>query len=463
MRLQKYLSALLGTAALAVVLVAGVLTHETWMPWLRKAQPTEPAGADHHVHNAPGRIRLTPQARANLRLVVQPLKLQTYWRTIQIPGAVVEPPGQSDRVVSTPVAATVQKIAAVPGDTLRPGDQLFTLRLISEYLQNNQAELYKAAQEVKFSLGRQERMKEAHRSGDIAEASWKELQNQLDRQNANHRAYYQELLARGLTPEQIAGVAEGKFVKEITVVAPRWISDGRPLAGNESVETSPSAVDQFALSYEVQELKVQVGEQVQAGQALCTLANHQVLLIEGRAFKQEAPLLEKVARQSWPIRAEFAEEAGDWPALETPFQIRHFANTMDPVSRTFPFYIPLGNHSRTFFKDGQTFLVWRFRPGQRVRLEVPVEQLTDVLVLPREAVVREGPETYAFRQNGEFFERKPVHVLHEDRENFVLANDGSLGVGLHVARNAAAALNRVLKAQSAGGGEEHGHDHHHDH
>jgi hypothetical protein len=179
---------------------------------------------------------------------------------------------------------------------------------------------------------------------------------------------------------------------------------------------------------------------------------------------QEAPLLEKAAQQGWPIRARFTEDAGDWPAFDAPLQIRYFANTMDPVSRTFPFYIPLVNSSRTFVKDGRTFLVWRFRPGQRVRLEVPVEQFADVFVLPREAVVREGPDMFVFRQNGDFFERKPVHVLYEDRQNVVLANDGSISAGLHVARNAAAALNRILKAQASGGEEGHDeHHHHHDH
>jgi hypothetical protein len=67
---------------------------------------------------------------------------------------------------------------------------------------------------------------------------------------------------------------------------------------------------------------------------------------------------------------------------------------------------------------------------------------------------------FAFRQNGDFFERKPVHVVHQDRDVAVLANDGSLGPGQYVARNAAATLNRILKAQAAGGGEGHGHDHH---
>ena len=140
-------------------------------------------------------------------------------------------------------------------------------------------------------------------------------------------------------------------------------------------------------------------------------------------------------------------------------RIRHLANTVDPVSRTFAFFLPLENQSRTFERDGQTFMVWRFRPGQRVRLKVPVEKFEGVFVLPAGAVVREGPEAYVFRQNGDLFERKPVHVLHEDRSEVVVADDGSVGPGQFVVRNHAAALNRALKASA--GGDEHGHDHEH--
>jgi hypothetical protein len=46
----------------------------------------------------------------------------------------------------------------------------------------------------------------------------------------------------------------------------------------------------------------------------------------------------------------------------------------------------------------------------------------------------------------------------------ILSNDGSLPPGVHVAQNSAAALQRVLKAQQAGGGGDgHGHDHPHPH
>ena len=44
-----------------------------------------------------------------------------------------------------------------------------------------------------------------------------------------------------------------------------------------------------------------------------------------------------------------------------------------------------------------------------------------------------------------------LHVLHEDRLQIVLANDGSVKKGLYLAQSAAASLNRVLKAQAASG------------
>jgi hypothetical protein len=52
-----------------------------------------------------------------------------------------------------------------------------------------------------------------------------------------------------------------------------------------------------------------------------------------------------------------------------------------------------------------------------------------------------------------------VHVLYEDFDEVVIANDGSILAGVHyVAQNGAASLNRVLKAGQSEGG---GHHHHH--
>ncbi|MEX1230222.1 MAG: hypothetical protein WEB58_08285 [Planctomycetaceae bacterium] len=445
---------MLGIIALIISIgTAAYLTRDDFSKWLDSR--TSPAKAVDEVAvpiQDAKVLRLSEQARKNLGLVAKPVQPQAYWRTIQIPGVIVDRPGLSDRGITSPAVGVVTEIHAFPGDTVKPGDSLFTLRLFSEYLQNTQSELFKAARETELVKEQYARLEKLAKNGAIPEAKLIELNNQLRRQTALIQAHRQDLLTRGLTPDQIDLVTEGTFVSTIDVSAPSPppLSDTK----SEPQQTNVTLLDDRGdgPAYEVQELSVELGQQVQAGQLLSKLANHHSLYVEGHAFKRDAPSLERAAQNGWEIKIEFAEDAPDeWPTLDQAFSIRHLANTIDTTSRTFDFFIPLTNQSRAYENHGQTFIVWRFRPGQRVRLHVPVEELPDVLVLPSAAVVREGPEAYVFRQNGDLFNRLPVHVLHEDRLNIVVANDGSVTPGLYLAQNAAASLNRVLKAQAASG------------
>jgi membrane fusion protein, heavy metal efflux system len=453
MRKSRSVGWVLALAGLAGVAATAYITQERWRPWLRRGEPVVKVD---EALPAPEKERTTleisPQARKNLGLVSRPVKPQTYWRTILIPGEVVDRPGVSDRGVTAPAVGQVAEIHAFPGDTVRPGDRLFTLRLSSEYLQNTQSELFKTTREAELTREQRARLAGLAETGAIAGAKIIELDNQARRQNAAILAHRQDLLTRGLTPEQIDAVANGDFVSTIDVFAPAARSSMHSLPAG-GTDTSPTPPGDDKPAYEVQELAVDLGQQVQAGQLLGVLANHEAFYIAGHAFKRESPYLENAAQRGWPVRVEFAEDAEPgWPPLDQTFAIRHLANTIDEASRTFDFYIPLTNQSRTYEKNDKTFLVWRFRPGQRVRLHVPVEELLNVFVLPAGAIVREGPEAYVFRQNGDLFDRLPVHVMHEDRESVVIANDGSVKPGAYLAQGAAASLNRVLKAQSAAGG-----------
>ncbi|MFM7055668.1 MAG: efflux RND transporter periplasmic adaptor subunit [Planctomycetota bacterium] len=390
-------------------------------------------------------LRLSPQAQRNLNLAALPATLRNYWRTVQIPGEIRDRPGISDRGVTSPAVGVVSAIHRFPGDSVQPGQPLFTLQLFSEYLQNTQSELFRATRETELVQEQIERLAAIAKDGAIAEVRVLDLKNQFRRQQALIATCRQDLLTRGLTPDQILLAADGTFVSTIEVTAPP-----------QSTTVAMAAVGTGPGMWELQELSVELGQQVQAGQLLAKLSNHETLYIVGRAFKQEAPFLEKAAQDHRPIDVEFAEDdLSHWRegALEQSFSIRHLANSIDPQSRTFDFFIPLQNQSHRYSRDGEEFVAWRFRPGQRTRLHVPVEEYRDVFVLPAGAVVREGAEAYVFRQSGELFDRRPVQVLHQDRRFVVLASDGSLKPDMLLAQNSAAALNRVLRAQTASGEE----------
>ncbi|MFO0930249.1 MAG: efflux RND transporter periplasmic adaptor subunit [Gemmataceae bacterium] len=456
MKLRRFLLTGIGIVLFGGLAAAAYLVRDHLPAWSTTvARPHD--NHDDHDHGPIRTVKLTPQARANLHLTSRPVTLQTYWRTMPVPGMLIDRPGVSDRGITAPVAAVVSRLQAFPGDVVRPGDVLCTLRLVSEHVQNLQSELYRTSEEIKLTQGQIARAADAARSGALPEARLTELRNQERRLTTQVRATRQDLLTRGLTPGQVNEAATGQFVKEVTVVTPEPAADSPHLLGDLAAADAEAGRARFA--FEVKELKVQLGEQVQAGQSLGLLANHRVLSIEGRAFKKEAPLLERAAQRGWPVDVTFAEDdSAGWPPLTGPFTIHHLGNSIDPTSRTFAVYLPLVNQSRTYQKDGRTFLVWRFRPGQRVRLHVQIDEFKDVIVLPADAVVRDGPAAYVFRRNGDAFDRKPVHVLFEERRTVVVANDGSVPPGVHVAQTGAAALNRVLAAQrSAGDG---GHDHH---
>lgn len=444
MKLGPFLKPAAALAALAGLSVAGYLTRDRWVPLLvppaaRDDEPDEPVGP---ADVPTGKIVVNEQAQANLGLTAKPLVPQTYWKTILVPGMIVDRPGLSDRGVTAPVAGVVTSIAHVPGDTVRPGDPLFVIRVLSETLHVTQTDLFKAHQDIALARAQRKRLKDL--AGAVPEARVIEVDNEIARLEVAVKAYRQELLSRGFTAEQIEGVTGGTFVREIALAVPaRPAAAPAPRGGSEP---------EPPFAYEVQDLKVDLGQQVQAGQALCTLSNHQHLAVEGRAFRDETPLLERSVSAKWPVEVDFQEEPGSaWGRVQQEFRVRHLSNTIDPRTRTFAFLIPLENESRVIEDGGRTQTLWRFRPGQQVRLHVRVEELKDVFVLPADAVARDGPEAFVFTQNVNTFARRPVRVLLYERARAVVANDGSLPPGTFAVQSGAAQLNRMVKAGGASG------------
>lgn len=446
-RFVKPVFAILILAGLAT---AAYFTRDRWLPPVQHAEEVKPDDSPTKDSESPastGKIVLSDQAIDNLGLTAKAVHAQTYWKTIQVPGMVVDRPGRSDRDIISPIAGVIAAVNYFPGDTVRPGDVLFTIRHLSESLHQTQSDLFKATQDIKLAKAQRQRLLTA--GGAIAEARIIEAENQVTRMEVAAKSYREELVHRGLTPDQIDGVSEGTFVTEIAINVPTLPRDVEPMTtGSVAMLTATHLPEAPDPTYEVQELQIEFGQQVQAGQTLCLLANHQLLAIEGRAFRDEISLLERTIQEEWPVEVDFHEDELDWPPLDQAFYIRRIANTIDPVNRTFGFLIPIENQSRVISNGDRTQMLWRFRPGQKVRVLVRTERLDDVFVLPSDAVTRDLAEAFVFTQNVNTFERKSVRILSEDRQHTVVANDGLLLPGSFVAQNSAAQLNRMTKSQT---------------
>lgn len=449
-RRKLLLNAALAVVTVAITLGIGAFAYREWRVRqdVGKANGVSPEPASVQDGSTP--VRVSQEARKNMGLVAKLLQPTTYYRKIDVPGVIIDRPGISDRGVVAPVTGIVTQIHAYPGNTVAPNAPLFSLRLVSESLHASQLELFKATKEIEIARQQKQRLEGLAQSGGISGARIIEIDNQIQRMDVNVQAYRQDLAARGLPADRIDAAAQGEFVTEILVRAPGEQSlKVAEIALTAAVEGEPK---RLPFSFELQMLKVELGQQVETGEVLCNLADHRTLLIEGRGFKKDMSLIQQAAKEKLPIEVAFEiSEGGDWPPLPKHLRIQHVANLIDGPSRTFAFYLPLDNQWQAYNQDGVERLIWRFRPGDRVRLFVAVEKIDEVFVLPQAALVREGPEAFVFRQNGDLFDRIGVHVLHEDSTSVVIADDGKLRKGSFIAQNAAASLNRVLKAQLASG------------
>jgi multidrug efflux pump subunit AcrA (membrane-fusion protein) len=212
---------------------------------------------------------------------------------------------------------------------------------------------------------------------------------------------------------------------------------------------------------QVQDLKVDQGQHVTAGDTLCVLADHNELFIEGKAFEQDVEAVSMAVSKGWAVSA-VVESKASQPQVIPDLKLLYLANKVDPDSRAFRFYVTLPNRvlQENESTDGRRFLTWEFKPGQRMQVRVPVERWTDRIVLPIDAVATEGGESYVFQANGDHFDRRPVHVEYRDQFWAVIANDSSLYPGDVVAKTGAFQLQTALKNKAGGAIDPHaGHNH----
>ncbi len=405
-------------------------------------------GHDHEGHDEATSLELSPQAQKNAGLQTATVTLGPYVRTITMPAMVIGRPGRSHVDVTAPLGGRVTRVYPVEGEAVESGQPLFDLRLTHEELVRAQSEFLRSVAEMDVELREIKRLEAIVESGAIPGKRLLDRQYQKQKLEAVLNSQRQSLLLHGLTQQQIDDIEQKRvLVQGVTVVTPE-----HPKNGYTQTPVHP---------FSVRSLNVRPGQYVDAGTSLCMLFDYADLYIQGRAFEQDADELLKAATEGWQITASRDDNSQQSEVVEG-LKIVYVDNDVDPQSRSLHFYVGLPNetvHSSTS-PDGHRFLTWRYKPGQRMQLHVPVEEWLDRIVLPVDAVAKEGVEYYVFRQNGDHFDRVPVQVEYQDQFSTVIANDGSIFPGDTVATSGAHQLQMALKNKSGGGVDPHaGHNH----
>ncbi|GIX05084.1 MAG: hemolysin D [Planctomycetaceae bacterium] len=493
-------------AGLVLAVGVGFVTLDRWWPhtqaWVQttiSAQKKAPlldghdhgsggddhAGHDHgdhgHAHDNASSLKLSKQAMGNIGLTAEflkPVELETFRRAIMVPAIVVERPGRTRIEVSTPMAGVITHVHAVRGEAIKPGSLLFEIRITAEELVATQTELLKTIGELDVENREIARLEAVTKSGAVPQKTLLERQYAKDKLEVLLAAQKEALRLQGLSERQIGEIVEKRrLLRDLQIVAPApdehsheelrlTRKDVIPISHSETGDSPPPGerpphADKVHAPLILQEVRVHKGETVPAGATLAIVADMSELYIEGRAFEQDIDLLAAAAARGWRVTALF-ERAGQQVEDVADLELLYSASDVDVESRTLRFYVRLPNRivREVPSPNGLSYVEWKYRPGQRLQLRVPVEEWERQIVLPVDAIAQEGAESYVFQQNGDHFDRVPVRVIYRDQSHAVVKNDGSIFPGDIIARRGAHQMQMALKNKSGGGVDPHaGHNH----
>ncbi len=421
-------------------------------------------------------LELTSQARKNLGLTAEflkPVELSTYRRSITVPAVVVAKPGRSSIIVSSPLNGVVTHVHAVTGEAVMPGDLLFEVRLTYEDLVETQTAYLKTISELEVENREIARLEEATRSGAISGKQLLERRYAIEKLEAFAKSQREALRLHGLSDRQIDAIGkDGKLMGDLKIVAPNVDSHdddhelrlsqilARPVSFSPMADGHPKSTDHDLKPLVIENLQIHKGQAITAGERLCSLSDYSQLFIEGKAFENDIAAISEAATQGWTVDAMLSGSRGT--EIVRDLKIVFVSNSIDSESRTLSFFVELPNSMvrDETNADNQRFVSWKYRLGQRLEIRVPVDLWADQIVLPVDAIVKDGADWFVFQQNGSTFTRVPVHVRYRDQTSVVIANDGSIYPGDVIARKASHQMQMAIKNKSGGGADPHaGHNH----
>ncbi|MEZ6060751.1 MAG: efflux RND transporter periplasmic adaptor subunit [Planctomycetaceae bacterium] len=438
----------------AVIAIAAGVSRNTWVPvantWVQRViasfrptgaaadadghgeEPDAHASHDHSGHDHAAHagheetesLELSDQALRNIGLTadtLRPVSLQTFRRSITVPAIVAERPGRTRVQVATPMTGVITHAHVVQGEAVEPGTLLFQIRLTHEDLVQAQTTFVMTLGELDVERREIARLSDATQSGVVPRRTLLERQYASDKLVSSLQAQREALRLHGLSEAQIQQIeAARRLLRELQIFAPsvddhshdELMLSGQPFqptslpsqnGGNRGSEFAAGTNSGRVRSQHdeedhsdhtgplvVQEMSVHKGQSVSAGEMLCILADYEELFIEGLAFEQDISQLRRASENDWKVDAIF-DQPGELRHEVTGLDIEYLANQVNTDSRTLHFYVRLPNEiTRDKRSDGNRYVEWRYLPGQRLQLRVPVEEWPEQIVLPVEAIAREG-------------------------------------------------------------------------
>lgn len=210
-------------------------------------------------------IDLTPQARASLDLETVTLKPGKFVNYQSMPATVTDWPGRTHITITAPMTGIVGAIYITPGELIRSGQRLFTMRLTHQDLVKTQSDFLSALGRLDVEQREIERLNDLARTGAIAGKTLIQHEYDHDILLAQIQAQRQAMLLHGLGEAQIAQIeSTRRLVREITIYAPTLHRDnslhhdseidqnhGSPIRGetaagrDDLVPWPPSSADQL--------------------------------------------------------------------------------------------------------------------------------------------------------------------------------------------------------------------------
>lgn len=471
-------------------------------------------------------LALSGQALANIGIGAdsfQPLKRTRFEKTVPFPAILVDRPGRSTFQVPSSVSGVVSRVYREQGESVQPGQPLFDIVLVHEDLvecQVNLLGLFQQRHVVEREISRLSSL-----SDDLAPKAKRDLEFQRVELNAQIVSQKAILVLHGLSRDQVESfekrcmslfrsdakavpaIDESRLlIRELTVRVPEITEEGI-LISSASAAVDGNSVSEKSGRFEnnpsresalvLERLNVEKGQLVSQGETLCQISDLSKLYVEGRAFARDESLLNSAFAGRCPVWVLFEDRDGVRNAIRG-LRIKTLDNRIDPTNRTLFFYAEIENrilndrelsackdhpsHEPAFDETGENaasdkeYLQWKYKPGQRCEIFVEYETIPDCIVVPRSAVVEEGPNAYVFVVNGvsrwtldgtrqltaeeiesempfqlfKVWEKRPITILARDKKNIALQVSEHVNESCFIAYTG---VNQLADTLNAGNGK----------